>query len=71
MVWMMILPVLYQRNRTGDPALSSTHTDDWYDGSYRVEGTVLNQRLCLFHGYDVVSVCVRHLLPANSPPPEE
>lgn len=33
-----------------------------YDGSY--------PNVCVyFTGYDVVSVCVRHLLPADSPPP--
>lgn len=40
-----------------------------YDGSYRVEGTVLNHVCVYFTGYDVVSVCVHHLLPAISPPP--
>lgn len=40
-----------------------------YDGSYRVEGTVLTNVCVYFTGYDVVSVCVHHLLPAISPPP--
>ncbi len=40
-----------------------------YDGSYRVEKVQCLTNVCVyFTGYDVVSVCVRHLLPANSPP---
>lgn len=40
-----------------------------YDGSYRVEVQCLTNVCVYFTGYDVVSVCVRHLLPAISPPP--
>ncbi|STM81003.1 stationary phase inducible protein CsiE [Escherichia coli] len=40
-----------------------------YDGSYRVEGTVLNQRLCLFHWLRRGFRLCPSLLPANSPPP--
>ncbi len=30
-------------------AIINSHVTAGYDGSYRVEGTALNQRLCLFH----------------------
>ena len=39
----------YQRNRTEILRYHQLTLTTGYDGSYRVEGTVLNQRLCLFH----------------------
>ena len=41
------------------------------NGCYRIEGTALNQRLCLYTGSDAACVCVRRSLTSILPPPSK